>query len=138
MAPKKFVPSKNLIHHGSSSFFSAPSDFVRFHDEKARYDFFENFSNRAIHSERQVILSNFPNTTPPGEFSSQGWASLSEKPLRCPNVFVQEFYSNMHAIDTFVPRFTIVFWGTRIVVTLKLISKVLCVPRVDHLDYPSH
>ena len=38
----------------------------------------------------------------------------------------------MHAIDTSVPRFTIVFRGTRIVVTLELIFKVRCVPRVDH------
>ena len=40
-------------------------------------------------------------------------------------MFIQEFYSNMHAIDTFVPRFTTVFRGTRIVVTPELISKVL-------------
>ena len=38
----------------------------------------------------------------------------------------------MHAIDTFVPQFTIVVRGTRIVVTLELIFKVRCVPRVDH------
>ena len=44
----------------------------------------------------------------------------------------------MHAIDTFVSRFTIVFRGTHIVVTPNLISKVLCVPRADHLDYPNH
>ena len=53
MAPKKFVPSKNLIRcRGSSSSSSAPSlpDFVRFCDEKAQNDFFENFSDRAIHS----------------------------------------------------------------------------------------
>ena len=50
MAPKKSIPSKNLVHRGSSSFSSTPSDFVRFRDEKARDDFFENFSDRAIHS----------------------------------------------------------------------------------------
>ena len=44
----------------------------------------------------------------------------------------------MHAINTSVPRFTMVFQGTRIVVTLEFISKVLRVPRVDHLDYPRH
>ena len=44
----------------------------------------------------------------------------------------------MHAIDTSVPRFTIVFCGTHIIVTLKLIFEVLCVSRVDHPDYPSH
>ena len=110
----------------------------RFHDEKAQDDFFENFSDRAIHSKRQVILFDFPDTLLPGDFSFQGWASLSEKPLMCPDMFIHEFYSNMHAINTFFPRFTMVFWGTRIVVTSKLISKVVCVPRVDHPDYPSH
>ena len=44
----------------------------------------------------------------------------------------------MLAINTSVPQFTTVFRGTRILVTLKLISEVLRVPRVDHLDYPSH
>ena len=51
MAPKKFVPSKNPIRRGSSSF-SFPLDSVQFHDEKARSDFFENFFDQAIHSER--------------------------------------------------------------------------------------
>ena len=44
----------------------------------------------------------------------------------------------MHTIDASVPGFTMVFQGTRIVVTSKLISEVLHVPRVDRLDYPSH
>ena len=43
----------------------------------------------------------------------------------------------MHAIDTSVPRFTIVFCGTCIVVTLELIFEILRIPRVDHVDYPS-
>ena len=53
-------------------------------------------------------------------------------------MFIQEFYSNMHTIDTFVPQFTIIFCGTRIVVTPQLISKILHVPRVDCPNYPSH
>ena len=56
MEPKKFVPSKNAIkRHGSSSSSSSSSsilDSVRFRDEKARDDFFKNFSNQAIHSKR--------------------------------------------------------------------------------------
>ena len=53
MAPKKFVPCKNPIRrHGSFSSSHFIPDFVRFHDEKARDDFFENFSSRAIHSKR--------------------------------------------------------------------------------------
>ena len=53
-------------------------------------------------------------------------------------MFIKEFYSNMHAIDTCVSRFTTVFYGTRIIVTPDLVSKVLHVPRVDCSDYPSH
>ena len=53
-------------------------------------------------------------------------------------MFIQEFYSNMHTIDTFVPQFTIIFCGTRIVVTSELISEVLCVLKVDHPDYTNH
>ena len=50
-------------------------------------------------------------------------------------MFIQEFYSNIHNIDTSVPRFATTFRGTRIVVTLDLISEVLHVPRVVHPDY---
>ena len=53
-------------------------------------------------------------------------------------MYIQEFYSNMHAIDTFVPRFTTVFRGTRIVVTSEFIFDVLHIPRVDLPNYPSH
>ena len=53
-------------------------------------------------------------------------------------MFIQEFYSNMHAIDTSIPRFTTILRGTHIVVTLELISEVLHVPIMDRLDYPSH
>ena len=91
-----------------------------------------------IHSEHQVILSDFLNTSLLDVFSSWRWASLCEKPSRCLDVFIQEFYSNMHAIDTSVPRFTIVFQGTHIVVTPELIFEMLCVLRVDCLDYSSH
>ena len=44
----------------------------------------------------------------------------------------------MHAIDTSVPKFTMVFRGTHIVVTLEFIFEVLHVPRVDYPDYPNH
>ena len=70
--------------------------------------------------------------------NSRGWAYLWEIPKRCPGVFIQEFYSNMHTIDTSVPRFTTVFWGTRIIVISEFIFEVLRVPRIDCPDYPSH
>ena len=142
MAPKNSIPSKNSIrcYGSSSSSSSVPSipDSMRFHDEKARDDFFENFFEWGIHSECQVILSNFPDTTLPSAFSSRGWASSCEIPKRFPNVFIQEFYSNMNAIDTSMSRLTMVFYSTRIVVTLEFISKVLHFPRVDCPDYLSH
>ena len=83
-------------------------------------------------------LSDFPKTPLLSAFSFRGWDSLCEKPSRCPDVFIQEFYSNMHVIDSSVPRFNTVFHGTRIVVTSELIFEVLHVPRVDRPDYPSH
>ena len=52
-------------------------------------------------------------------------------------MFIHEFYSNIHGIDTFVPRFATTFRGTRIVVTLDLIFEVLHVLRVAHPDYHS-
>ena len=38
---------------------------TRFHDKKAKMDFFENFFRRGIHLERQVILSDFSDTELP-------------------------------------------------------------------------
>ena len=92
MAPKNFVPSKNLIRRrgssSSSSSSSSLSNSIRFRDKKAQDDFFENFSDWAIHSECQVILSNFPNTLLPGAFSYQGWDSLCKIPKRCPDAYI--------------------------------------------------
>ena len=48
----------------------------------------------------------------------------------------QCFYSNIHGIDTSVPRFAITFRDTRIVVTSDLISEVLHVSRVVYPEYP--
>ena len=67
-----------------------------------------------------------------------GQESLRERPLRCPIVFIQEFYSNIHSIDTYVPRFAITFRSTHIVVTPDHISEVLHILRVAHPNYPSY
>ena len=80
MAPKyKSTLSQNPLCSGASSS-SSPSDptpsHVRFHDDKARKDFSENFSRRDIHSERQVVLSDFSNTNLPTIIYSRGWESL--------------------------------------------------------------
>ena len=58
--------------------------------------------------------------------------------MSCPSVMIQEFYSNMHNFDSSVPQFVTHVRGTRIVVTPELISEVLHVPRISHLDYVVH
>ena len=69
MAPKrKSAPS---LRFKASSSDPTPLH-VRFHDEKARQDFSENFSKRGIHSERRIILSNFSDTTLPTVIHSWG------------------------------------------------------------------
>ena len=53
-------------------------------------------------------------------------------------MIIQEFYSSMHGFDSSIPRFLSTVRGIHIVVTLKLISVVLHVPRVSHSDYPDY
>ena len=141
MAPKhKSTPTRNPFHSWSSSFSDPliPSLHVKFRDEKAHQDFFENFSKRGIHLERHVILSDFSNTPLPDGIHTWGWESLWEIPLRCPTMLIQEFYTNIHGIDTSVPQFVMTFKGTHIVVTLDFIFEIRHVPRVSHIDYPGY
>ena len=60
MAPKKnkSTLSQNPLRSRASTSDSTPFH-IRFHDDKARTDFSENFSRRDIHSERQVCLIEF-------------------------------------------------------------------------------
>ena len=53
-------------------------------------------------------------------------------------MIIQEFYSNMHKFDYFVPHFITCIRGTCIVVTLDIIFEVLHVPKVVHPDYPRY
>ena len=140
MAPKrKSTPSRNPLSSESSSS-SSPADptpsHVRFRDEKAKSDFSENFSQCDIHSERQVILLDFSDTDLSIVIYSRGWESLCGIPVTCPSVIIQEFYSNLHEFDTSVPHFVTHVQGTSIVFTPNIVSEVLHVPRVAHLDYP--
>ena len=50
-------------------------------------------------------------------------------------MIIHEFYSNMHGFDSLVPQFSTRIRGTRIVATSDIVSEVLYVPRVVHLDY---
>ena len=141
MAPKrKFIPSRNPLHSGASSS-SSPSNstpsHVRFRDEKAKSDFLENFSRCNIHSERQIILSDFSDTNLPSVTHSRGWESLCGVLITCPSMIIQEFYSNRHGFDYSIPQFSTCVRGIRIVVTPDIVSEVLHVPRVVHPDYPS-
>ena len=129
MAPKrKSTPSRNpLCFEASTSSDPTPSH-VRFRDDKADRTF--RSSRRAVHSKRPVILSDFSDTDLSTVIHSRGWESLCDIPVTCLSMLIQEFYSNMHELDSSVPLFHTRVQGTRIVVTPELVSDVLCVLRV--------
>ena len=86
--------------------------------------------------ERRVILADFANIDLPDVIHSPGWESLCDIPVTCPSVLIQEFYSNMHGLNSSVPLFHTRVQGTCIVVTPQLVADVLRVPRVEHPNYP--
>ena len=137
MAPKrKSAPSRNPFHFWASSSSDPTPSSIQLCDEQARKDFLENFSRWGVHSERQVILSDFSDIDLPTIIHSWGWESLYDVLVTYPFVLIQEFYSNMHGFDYSVPHFITCVWGTRIVVTPKIVSDVLHVPRVEFPNYP--
>ena len=106
MKPKrKSTPARNPLRFDASSSSDPSPSNVRFRDNDAFKAFSENFSRRGIHSERQVILSDFANTDLPSVIHSRGWESLCDVLVTCLLVLIQEFYSNMHGIDRSVPLF---------------------------------
>ena len=141
MVPKrKSTSTQNPLRDFGSfgSFDPLPHFSIWFCGEKAHKDFLENFQQRDVHLECQVILLDLFDTSLLGVIQIQGWESLCKIPERCPVMYIQEFYSNIQGIDTSMPRFAMMFQGTCIVVTLDLISEVLHVPRVVHPDYPGY
>ena len=62
---------------------------------------------------------------------------LCDEPVTCPLVLIQEFYSNMHGIDHFVPHFITRVQGISIPITPQIVANVLRVPRIEFPDYPS-
>ena len=52
-------------------------------------------------------------------------------------MIIQEFYSNMHGIDTSIPHFFSRVRCTCIVVTPDIVFEVLHIRRVAHPNYPS-
>ena len=139
MAPKcKSTLSWNPFHSEVSSSSEPTPSHVWFHDDKAKLDFFENFSRQGIHSERQVILSDFSDIGLPTIIYSREWESLCNIPITCPSMLIQEFYSNIHRFDYLVSLFVTRIRGSRIVVTSDIISDVLRVPKVEHPDYSGY
>ena len=106
MAPKhESIPARNPLHFGAFSTSDQTLTHIRFRDDDAFKAFSENFSRRGIHSECQVVLSNFADIDLPSVIHSRGWESLCDVLVTCPLVLIQEFYSNMHGIDRSVPLF---------------------------------
>ena len=130
MAPKhKSTPSWNPLRSGASISSDPTPSHVWFRDEKAKSDLFKNFSRPVIHYQRQVILLDFSDTDLPIIIHSREYESLCDVLVTCPSVLIQEFYSNMYEFDFSVPLFITRVRGTCIVVTLKIVSNVLHVPR---------
>ena len=134
MAPKcKSAPSRNPLCSGESSSFDPTLSSIQFYDEQAWKDFSENFSRRGVHLEHWVILLDFSDTDLPTTIHSRGWESFCGVLVTCPSVIIQEFYSNMHRFDYFIPQFSTHVRGIRMVVTPDIVSEVLHVPRVGIL-----
>ena len=92
MAPKcKSTPAWNPLRSGASSSSNPTLSHIRFHDDDALKAFLENFSRRGIHSERQVILSDFADTDLPSIIHSRGWESQCDVPVTYPLMLIQEF-----------------------------------------------
>ena len=137
MAPKrKSALSRNPLHFKASSSANIAPFSIQFRDEKAKSDFFENFSRQGVQSERQVILSDFFDIDLPIVIHSQDWESLCDILVTCPSMLIQDFYSNMHEFDYSIPLFVTRVWDMHIVVTSDIVFEVFCVPKVKHPDYP--
>ena len=77
MTPKcKSTLARNPLRSGASSSFDPSLSTVRFRDDDAFKAFSENFSRRGIHSECQVVLSDFADTDLPSVIHSRGWETL--------------------------------------------------------------
>ena len=133
----KSTPAQNPLHSSASSSTDPSLSTVRFRDDDAFKAFPKNFSRRGIHSECQVVLSDFTDTDLPSVIHNRGWESLCDVPVTCHLMLIQEFYFNMHKINRSIPLFFTRIQGTRILVTPQLVVDVLHVPRIEFPDYPN-
>ena len=89
IAPKhKSTLAQNPLHSGTSSSFDPSPSHIRFRDDDAFKTFSKNFSRRGIHSERQIILSDFADIDLPSIIHSKEWESLCDIPVTCPLVLI--------------------------------------------------
>ena len=89
MAPKcKSIPARNLLRSGASSSIDPSPSTIQFRDDDAFKAFSKNFSRQGIHSERQVVLSDFADTDLPSVIHSRGWESMCDVPVACPLVLI--------------------------------------------------
>ena len=89
MAPKrKSTPARNPLRSGASSSSDSTLSHIRFCDDDAFKAFSGNFSRRGIHSECQVILSDFADTDLPFVIHSRGWELLCDVPVTCPLMLI--------------------------------------------------
>ena len=118
MAPKrKSTPAQNPLHSGASTSSDHAPFSLRFRNDDAHKAFTENFSRWGIHSKRRVILGHFADTDLLTVIHSREWESLYDEPVTCPLVLIQEFYFNMHRIDSSVPHFITRVRGISIPIT---------------------
>ena len=121
MAPKrKSTSSRNLLRFGASTSSNLTPSHVRFRDEKAKSDFFENLSRKGIHLECQVTLSDFSDTNLPTVIHSRDWKSPCDVSITCLSMLIQEFYFNMHGFD-----YSVLFFVTRVEVRALWSHRIL-------------
>ena len=89
MAPKcKSTLARNPLSYSASSSTKPFPSNIGFHDDDAFKAFLENFFRWDIHSERQVILSDFADIDLPSVIHSRGWESLCDVSVTCPLMLI--------------------------------------------------
>ena len=85
---RKSTPTRNPFRSGASLSSDPSPSTIWFRDDDAFKAFSENFYRRGIHSERQVVLSNFADTEFPFIIYSRGWESLCDILVTCPLMLI--------------------------------------------------
>ena len=89
MAPMhKSTPIRNPFRFGASSSSDSAPLSLPFRNDDAHKAFSKNFSRRGLHSEHQVILTDFANTDLLIIIHSWGCESLCDVPVTCPLVLI--------------------------------------------------